>query len=411
MVRFTALAVKRLVTPGRHGDGGGLYLQVRDAERRSWLFRYRLHGRDREMGLGPLADVSLAEARDAAAGCRKLLLAGLDPIEHRTALRAAQAAAAGANTFREVAGHYVEAHKAGWRNAKHLYQWNQSLEAYAFPHIGSVPVALVDTAGVMRALDPIWRTKSETALRLRGRIESVLDYAAAHGWRTGDNPARWRGHLSNLLPAPRTVAKVEHHAALPYANVAAFLARVAGEGGTAAVALRFVVLTACRTSEALGATWGELDRDGATWTVPGARMKAGREHRVPLSAPVLGILATMALAGTEPTAFVFPGSTGGRAAAKGKAKAKPLSNMAMTALLKRMERGDLTVHGFRSTFRDWAAEETSYPREVAEMALAHTLKDKTEAAYRRGDLFAKRAALMAGWAAFCLAVPELPGEG
>lgn len=401
MVRFTALAVKRLVKPGRHGDGGGLYLQVRDAERRSWLFRYRLHGKDREMGLGPLADVSLAEARDAAAACRKLLLAGVDPIAHRAALRAEQAAAAGANTFREVAGRYVDAHEAGWRNDKHKYQWTQSLTAYAYPHLGDVPVNRVDTAGVMAALEPIWRTKSETALRLRGRIEAVLDYAAAHGWRTGDNPARWRGHLSNLLPAPRSVAKVEHHAALPYGDVAAFLARVAAEGGTAAVALRFTVLTACRTNEALGATWRELDTATATWTVPGERMKAGREHRVPLSAPALAILATMALPGTEPGGFVFPGSASGRAA---KGKARPLSNMAMTALLRRMERGDLTVHGFRSTFRDWAAEETSYPREVAEMALAHTLKDKTEAAYRRGDLFAKRAALMADWAAFCLDV-------
>lgn len=409
MTRFTALAVKRLVTPGRHGDGGGLYLQVRDAAHRSWLFRYRLHGKDREMGLGPLADVSLADARDAAGACRKLVLAGVDPIEHRQALRAEQAAAAGANTFREVAARYMDAHRAGWRNAKHEYQWTQSLTAYAYPQLGDVPVSRVDTAGVMAALEPIWRTKSETALRVRGRIEAVLDYAAAHGWRTGDNPARWRGHLSNLLPAPRKVAKVEHHAALPYGEVAAFLARVASEGGTAAVALRFTILTACRTSEALGATWREMDMGKATWTVPGERMKAGREHSVPLSGPALAILATMALAGTEPGGFVFPGSTRGRGAAGRKDKPGPLSNMAMTALLRRMDRGDLTVHGFRSTFRDWAGEETSHPREVMEMALAHTLRGKAEAAYARGDLFTKRAALMADWAAFCLHVkPDEP---
>ena len=397
---MTALAVRRLVTPGRHGDGGGLYLQVRDAEHRSWLYRYRLHGRDREMGLGPLADVPLAEARDAALACRKLVRAGIDPIEHRQAQRAAQKAEAAGFTFQEVAARYIKAHKAGWRNVKHGLQWDQTLTAHVHPVFGDRPVAAVDTAAVLRALEPIWATKNETASRLRGRIESVLDYAAAQGWRTGDNPARWRGHLSNLVPAPRKVAVVEHHAALPYGEVAAFLVALDARGGTAALALRFVILTACRTGEAIGARWQELDRERAVWTVPAERMKAGREHRVPLSAAALAILATMALAGSEPDAFVFPGNTSGRAAAK--AKGKALSNMAMNALLRRMERSDLTVHGFRSTFRDWAAEETSAPREVAEMALAHTLKDKTEAAYRRGDLFAKRAALMVEWAEFCM---------
>ena len=411
MVRMTALGVRRLVTPGRHGDGGGLYLQVRDAEHRSWLYRYRLHGRDREMGLGPLSDVPLAEARDAALACRKLVRAGIDPIEHRQAQRAAQKAEAAGFTFQEVAARYIKAHEAGWRNAKHAWQWSQTLQAHVYPVFGDRLVATVDTAAVLLALEPLWRTKNETASRLRGRVESVLDYAAAQGRRTGDNPARWRGHLSNLLPAPRKVAVVEHHAALPYGEVAAFLALVAGQGGTAALALRFVILTACRTSEAIGATWRELDTAGAVWTVPAERMKAGREHRVPLSAAALAILATMALAGSEPDAFVFPGNTSGRGVAKNKGKARPLSNMAMVQLLRRMDRPDLTVHGFRSTFRDWAAEETSTSREVAEMALAHTLKDKTEAAYRRGDLFAKRAALMADWAAFCLVVPASAGGG
>ncbi len=391
MTRLSALSVKRLVKPGRYGDGGGLWLQVRDAAHRSWLFRYRLHGRDREMGLGPLADLPLAEAREAAAACRKLLLAGIDPIEDRKRVRAEQATAGGAHTFKDVAERYIKAHEAGWRNAKHAAQWGTSLATYAYPQLGDTPVARVDTAAVMRALEPVWQSKSETASRVRGRIESILDYATAHGWRMGDNPARWRGHLSNLLPAPRTVAKVEHHAALPYGEVRAFLADVAGEGGTGAVALRFVILTACRTSEALGATWREMDLERAVWTVPGERMKAGREHRVPLSAAALVLLAEMGQAGMEPDAYVFPGS----------GRSGHLSNMTLMALLRRMERPDLTVHGFRSTFRDWAAEETSHPREVAEMALAHTLKDKTEAAYRRGDLFAKRAALMAEWAAFC----------
>jgi len=417
MTRLSALGVKRLSKPGRYGDGGGLWLQVRDLTRKSWLFRYRLHDRDREMGLGSLVETSLAEAREAALACRKLMQAGVDPIEDRKRVRAEQAAAAGAHTFVDVAIRYMDAHKAGWRNAKHAYQWMQSLTAYAYPHLGDTPVARVDTAGVMRALEPIWRTKSETAARLHGRIEAILDYATAHGWRTGENPARWRGHLSNLLPAPRTVAKVEHHAALPYGQVKAFLTALDGEGGTAAVALRFVILTACRTSEAIGATWQEVDRDRAVWTVPGERMKAEREHRVPLSPAALAILATMGQAGTKPLGYVFPGSKG-----------KALSNMAMTALLRRMNAPapgtpanapprwrdgggrPITVHGIRSTFRDWCSEETSHSREVAEMALAHTLDDKTEAAYRRGDLFAKRAALMADWAVWC-GLPPLPGEG
>jgi len=391
MVRLSALGVKRLSKPGRYGDGGGLWLQVRDLTHKSWLFRYRLHGRDREMGLGSLVERSLGEAREDAVACRKLMLAGIDPIEHRKQARAEQAAAAGAHTFRDVAERYIQAHEAGWRNDKHAYQWAQSLTAYAYPQLGDIPVARVDTAAVMRALEPVWQAKSETASRVRGRIESILDYATAHGWRTGENPARWRGHLANLLPAPRTVAKVEHHAALPYSEVEAFLAAVAGEGGTGAVALRFVILTACRTSEALGATWREMDLERAVWTVPGERMKAGREHRVPLSAAALALLAEMGQAGMDADAYVFPGS----------GRSGHLSNMTLMALLRRMERPDLTVHGFRSTFRDWTAEETSTPREVAEMALAHTLKDKTEAAYRRGDLFAKRAALMTEWAAFC----------
>jgi hypothetical protein len=230
MAKLTGLSVKRLVTPGRYGDGDGLWLQVRDASHRSWLFRYRLHGRDREMGLGALGDMPLAEAREAARACRRLVKAGVDPINDRLARRAEQRAAANAHTFKEVAELYIESHKAGWRNAHHQYQWRATLKGFAYPDLGDLTVAAIDTAAVLRALQPIWLTKSETAARLRGRIQAVLDYAAAQGWRTGDNPARWRGHLSNLLPAPRTVVQVEHHAALPYSEVAAFLAEVATKG-------------------------------------------------------------------------------------------------------------------------------------------------------------------------------------
>ncbi|MGI4951183.1 MAG: tyrosine-type recombinase/integrase [Janthinobacterium lividum] len=391
MGKLTALAVKRLVTPGRHGDGDGLWLQVRDAEHRSWLFRFKLHGRAREMGLGALSDMPLVEARDAAAACRRLVRDGIDPIDHRDAARAAAKAKAQsqANTFREVATRYIESHAAGWRNPKHVAQWTATLTTYAYPMFGDRSVAAIDTALVLKALEPIWREKSETASRLRGRIQSVLDYATAQGWRTGDNPARWRGHLSNLLPAARDVTKVVHHPALPLAELPALMAQLITKTGTAPLALRFVILTACRTGEAIGARWQEIEGD--TWTVPAERMKAGREHRVPLSAPALAILAEMHPLKASPADFVFPGP----------GKAGHLSNMALTALLRRMKLDTITVHGFRSTFRDWAAEVTAYSREVAEMALAHSLKDKTEAAYRRGDLLEKRKAMMTEWAAFC----------
>jgi integrase len=397
MAKLTALGVKRTVQPGRYGDGGGLWLQVRDAERRSWLFRYTLHGRAREMGLGALKDMTLAEARDAALASRKLLLSGLDPIEHRQEARIVAKARLNAHAFRGVAARYIESHEAGWRNPKHAAQWGATLATYAYPVFGERPVATVDTAAVMEALEPIWRTKPETASRLRGRIEAVLNYAKAQGWCSEDNPARWRGHLSNLLPARRKVAKVKHHAALPYAEVSAFMHDLTSQAGTAALALRLVILTACRTGEAIGAKWREVDAREATWTVPAERMKAGQEHRVPLTTLALTALAELRPLGTEPNGFVFPGP----------GKSKHLSNAAMTALLRRMGRSNLTVHGFRSTFRDWAAEVSSHPRELAEKALAHTLKDKVEASYQRGDLFEKRRAMMTDWAAFCDAMPAV----
>ena len=391
MGKMTVLGLRKLTTPGRSGDGDGLWFQVRDAEHRSWLFRYTLHGRAREMGLGPFPDVGLAEARDLAAACRRQVRDGIDPIERRRAVRAEAKAAAAISTFKEVAAQYVDAKKAGWRNDKHVAQWDATLGTYVYPVFGARQVSTINTADVLRALEPIWAAKPETASRLRGRIEAVLDYAAAKGWRTGDNPARWKGHLANLLASRKSIARVEHHAALPRDQLAAFLLKLITRRSTAATALRFVIYTASRTGEALGATWQEIDTDKAVWTVPAERMKAGREHRVPLSPAALAQLAEMAPLRTKPTDYVFAGARRGR----------PLSNMALAMLLRRMGHADITTHGFRSTFRDWIAEETDYPNEVAEMALAHSLADKTEAAYRRGDLFAKRAAMMADWAAFC----------
>jgi integrase len=383
--------------PGRYGDGRGLYLLVRSAGARFWLFRYRRNGHTREMGLGSFADVTLAEAREKAADLHRKVKAGIDPLAEREARALAEKVASHRATvrgitFADVADRYITAHEAGWRNPKHRQQWRNTLHTYAMPILGPLPVSDVDTGTVMRVLEPIWREKTETASRLRGRIEAVLDYATARGWRAGENPARWRGHLHNLLPAPSKIAKVEHHAALPWREIGRFMATLMEQEGVAALALRFAILAAARTGEAIGATWGEIDMAGAVWTVPAGRMKAGREHRVPLSVPALTVLreAAQLRSDPHPDAPVFPGKLG-----------KPLSNMALLALLRRMGRGDLTTHGFRSTFRDWCAETTNHPREVAEAALAHTLDDKVEAAYRRGDLMVKRSRLMADWATFC----------
>jgi integrase len=389
--KLTALEVQRLKAPGYHGDGGGLWLQVSPSGTKSWVFRYTL-GKAREMGLGALHTVSLADARIKARACRQQLLEGVDPIEARNAGRLAErAAAAKAIVFQTAGEAYVEAHRAGWKNLKHADQWANTLETYAYPVLGKLPVAAVDTGLVMQVLEPIWRDKTETASRLRGRIECVLDWATVRGYRTGDNPARWRGHLDNLLPKPTKVAKVRNHPALPYAEIGAFMKQLRAEAGLSAKALELIILTAARTSEVIGATWREFDLDAKLWTVPAARMKSDREHRVPLSAPAVRLLRELQKQGSAPSAFAFPGAR----------EKKHLSNMACLTLLARMGRDDITVHGFRSTFRDWAAEQTNHPREVAEMALAHTIKDATEAAYRRGDLFEKRARLMDAWATYC----------
>jgi integrase len=397
--RLTSLKVERARERGMYADGGGLYLRVTEDGTKNWIYRYMLDGRPRWMGLGPLALYGLQEARAQALEARQLRHKGIDPIDTRRVRRAkARLDAAKAITFKECAESYIKAHRAGWRNGKHAGQWEATLKTYAEPTVGALPVQGVDTALVLKILEPLWTTKPETANRLRGRIENILDFAKAREWRDGENPARWRGHLDKLLPARSKVRKVEHHAALPYADLPAFLMRLREHQATAAQALEFAILTAARTGEVIAARWSEIDMAGKVWTVPVNRMKAGKEHRVPLSERALAILEAAKPprdAGDIGPKFIFAGGKPGL----------PLSNMAFLMLLRRMNRDDLTAHGFRSTFRDWCAERTSFPSEVAEMALAHAVADKVEAAYRRGDLFEKRRRLMEAWAEFLARAP------
>jgi integrase len=389
--KLTALRVGQIVRaakPGYTGDGGGLYLQISKYGTPSWSFRYRVGARLREAGLGSLDTWSLAEARERAREFRKQRAEGKDPIEERKAQRtAAKIEAAKAMTFRACAEAYINAHAAGWRNPKSRKQWQNSLREYVYPAFGDLPVQAVDVALVMKALQPIWTTKTETASRVRGRIESILAWATTSGYREGENPARWRGHLKNLLPQKTKVRAVVHHPALPYAEIGAFMADLRQQEGIPARALEFAILTAARSGEAMGARWSEFNRTERLWTIPAERMKAGKEHRIPLSDRALAIIEE--LAAIRHNDFVFPGAKGS------------LSNVAFYRQLHLMQRPDLTSHGFRSTFRDWAAECTTFPAEVAEMALAHTVSDKVEAAYRRGDLVQKRRALAEAWARFC----------
>ena len=391
--RLSAIKIASIKTRGMYGDGGGLYLQVGGTGSRSWIFRFKKNGRTRDMGLGSLTTVSLAKARELAAECRRVRLSRNDPIEARkTELVKAQLAAARSMTFDQCRDAFIDAHKSAWRNGKHRAQWTSSLSTYVTPVFGSLPIQSVDVALVTKVIEPIWSTKPETASRVRGRIERVLDWAKVRGFREGENPARWRGHLDALLPARGRVRKVRHHAALPYDQIGTFMAALRGRDGVAARALEFTILTAARTNEVLSARWDEIDLAGKVWTVPADRMKGGRDHRVPLSRPALALLReTSALRQSD---FLFHGDR----------PLKPLSNMGMLLALRRMGRGDLTAHGFRSTFRDWAAERTNFPREVAEAALAHVVGDKVEAAYRRGDLFEKRRHLMEIWATHCTVV-------
>ncbi len=397
--RLSARAVTTLGKPGYHADGGGLYLQVSRTMTKSWLFCFTLRGRPREMGLGELALVPLAEARQRALDCRRMLRDGVDPIEARRLERkAALLAEARTVTLEGCALAYIEAHRLGWRNAKHAEQWRSTLQTYVFPTLGALPVQDVDTALVMRVVEPIWQTKTETASRVRGRLEAILDWATVRHYRQGDNPARWRGHLDHLLPKRTKVQAVVHHPALPFDQMGGFMMALAQQEGVAAHGLAFQILTAARTGEVIGAHWDEIDEAKRLWTVPGSRMKAGREHRVALSAAAIGVLRTMrALRQSE---HVFPGQR----------VSLPLSNMAFLALLKRMGRADLTAHGFRSSFRDWAAERTDHPRDLVEMALAHSIGDKVEAAYRRGDMFEKRCGLMEDWARHCTLQPDKAGR-
>jgi integrase len=392
--RLTALRVEKQRKPGLYPDGNGVYLQVTlgadGSPCKSWLFRFRMQGRrERKMGLGAFPDVSLQEARDKASSARKLCKDGVDPVESRKAERAkAKLADARSLTFNQCANAYITAHRAGWRNVKHAAQWTSTLETYAGPIFGTLPVQTIDVGLVIKALEPIWSTKPETASRVRGRIESVLDWAKARGYRNGENPARWRGHLDHLLPARTKVRTVVHHAALPYREIGTFMASLREREALAARALEFVILTTARTNEVINARWDEIELQAKVWTVPGSRMKAGREHRVPLSDPAVGILKRMQE--VRQNDHVFPGE-----------RRQTLSNMAFLMLLRRMDRADLTAHGFRASFRTWAAERTSYPREIAEAALAHVVGDATEQAYQRGDVFEKRRKLMDAWATYC----------
>jgi integrase len=395
--KLTALAVDKAKRRGYYGDGGGLFLQVSAAGTKSWVFRFKEAGKLREMGLGATHTTGLAEAREKARDCRRMRLDGIDPIAARKAAHAqTRLDAAKAMTFQECAERYIASHKAGWRNPKHAAQWSSTLKTYAYPVLGSLPAQAVDVGLVMKALEPIWTSKPETAGRVRGRIESVIDWATARGYRQGENPARWRGHLENLLPKKSKVRRVEHHAALPYAGLAEFMVELRQREGIAARALEFAILTAARTGEVLSARWSEIDFKARLWTIPGSRMKAGKEHRVPLSDAARAVLEGMEA--TREGDFVFPGGRAGR----------PLSNMAFLMLLRRIGRGDLTTHGFRSTFSDWCSERTNFPAEVREMALAHAVGDKTELAYRRGDLFEKRRQVMDAWARFCSASTAPP---
>lgn len=423
MGKLTAATVKAVrcpagsVRPVRFGDGDGLYLQVAPGDTKSWLFRYTLHSKAREMGLGPIGEppdgVPLAKARILAGEARALLREGTDPIEARHAARVARRqaeAVAGERTFRAAATALVASKRTGWRNAKHADQWLGTLVAHVFPEIGDLPVAEVDTAAVLRVLRPIWERVPETASRVRQRMEAVLDAARVKGWRTGENPARWKGHLAGELPQPRKVKRVQHRPALAWQDIGAFMAALAERTGTAPLALRFVILTAARTGEVRGMRWREVDLDGKVWVVPGERMKAGKMHRVPLSAAALAVLAEVRPLMKAPDSLVFPGGRQGKA----------LSDMAVSEVVRRMNEGGeqgavprwhdaegraVVPHGFRSTFRDWAGETRPEGREVVERALAHSIKDKAEAAYARSDLLEKRRALMEAWAEQCARMP------
>jgi integrase len=379
MAKLTARKVET-AKPGKYSDGGNLYLIVSETRARKWVLRFTWRGRAKEMGLGSAASVPLTDAREKAASARRKIARGLNPIDERKR-------DGGIPAFGEMADDVRETLSAGFRNDKHKAQWKSTLETYAAP-LRPKPVDTITTDDVLAVLKPIWTTKAETASRVRGRIEKVLDAAKAKGFRAGENPARWRGHLDHLLPRRPKLTR-GHHPAMPYEEVAGFIGRLRESDSLAAQALELCILTAARSGEILGMGWDEIDLEKKVWTVPANRMKAGREHRVPLSARAVSILRS--LHGVRSDRFVFPGQT----------RNKPLSNMAMEMVLRRLKFDNVTVHGFRSSFRDWAGNVSNFPREVVETALAHVIGDKAEQAYRRSDALEKRRSLMDSWAAYC----------
>jgi integrase len=383
--KLSTRTVETLKAPGRHSDGGNLYLSISENGGKRWVFYYRFKGKRKEMGLGSATkgNVGLLDARREAAKARALVGEGIDPLDDKAARKQTERTIP---TFGAFADDYVETHKSKFRNAKHIAQWEMTLKTYCQP-IRALRLNEVDTEAVLKVLQPIWIKIPETASRLRGRIENILDAAKAKGYRTGENPAAWRGHLKTLLPA-RQKLKRGHHAALPYDDLPAFMAALRTQDGLGAAALELTILSACRTSEVVKAKGVEFDLGKKVWTIPVERMKAGIEHRVPLSERAIVILKKLLL---NRAAYVFPGSKRG----------KPLSNAAMSAVLKRMGRNNITVHGFRSTFSDYVSEQTSFSHETREHALAHQISDKAEASYRRGDQFEKRRKLMEAWASYC----------
>ena len=387
--KLSALKVLELAKPGSYFDGGGLLLKISPTLTKSWVFRYNINGKERRQGLGPYPDTGLDEARDIAQECRKLKRQGIDPIEHRQEVyRGRKKEKANQITFKECATIYIDTHKTGWRNDKHIAQWRNTLKTYAYDIIGDLPVNEIDTPSIHHVLKPIWLNKTETATRVRQRIEKILDWAESLNYRQGNNPAKWQGHLEHSLPKPSKIRKVRHHPALPYKEIPAFWKWLSTKDSLSSKALAFTILTAARNGESRQAVLKEIDLKNECWNVPGERMKAGRDHRVPLSKVTLQVLSDV-----EPYSNgvnLFPS----------KGKSGCISETALRKLLKEYRPG-LTVHGFRSTFRDWAAEVTNYPRELAEAALSHVIRDATEAAYQRGDMLEKRAIMMESWAVYC----------
>jgi integrase len=399
MGSLSAKKIEHLKKVGYHADGDNLYMQVTSSNAKSWIFRFSFDGKRREMGIGPYPEITLEKARESAIELRRLVKAGIDPIEQRKADQAAKRAERNnAVTFAYCAKQYIESHRHGWKNVKHAQQWENTLEQYAYPVIGETIIKDVDTALIMRILQSIWLTKNETAGRLRGRLENILDWAAVQGFRAVENPARWKGHLDNLLASPGKVQKRNHFKALSYSEINALILALRANGSVSAKALEFLILTAARTGEIIGAKWDEIDFDNQLWIVPADRMKAGREHRIPLSSRAFEIVKQMQALKTNDA--IFPG----------RSKGGFLSNAAMDKLLQQTLGIDATVHGMRSTFRDWASERTAYPPEVCEMALAHTIRNQAEAAYRRGDLIEKRRNLMEDWLKFCNTATDASGE-